>query len=61
MKPFSEYFKASEDIEYDPEELKMGIDIEGEHTTNNELAEIIAKHHLAEDPKYYTKLKSLGL
>lgn len=62
MKSFEKFFKdVNENIEYDPKELKMGIKVEQEHTTNKSIAEIIAKHHLAEDPKYYTKLKTLKL
>jgi hypothetical protein len=48
-------------IEYDPEELATGIKVEHEHTNNAKIAEIIAKQHLAEDPKYYSKLKTLNL
>lgn len=46
-------------IDYDPTQLKMGIEIEKEHTTNPKLAEKIAKQHLEEDPQYYTKLKKM--
>ena len=46
-------------IQYDPEELKLGIDVELEHTNYKAIATIIARHHLAEDPHYYTKLKKL--
>ena len=62
MKSFKEYFKEVDDsVYYDPKELKMGIKVEHEHTTDSAIAEIIAKHHLAEDPEYYTKLKTLNL
>lgn len=58
MESFEKYFKrVNQNIDYDPTQLKIGIGIEGEHTTNPKIAEIIAKHHLAEDPEYYTKLK----
>lgn len=40
-------------------QLKMGIKIEGEHTTNKEEAEGIALQHLAEKPDYYSKLKKV--
>ena len=40
-------------------QLKMGIKVEGEHTTNKEEAEGIALQHLAEKPDYYTKLKKV--
>jgi 2'-5' RNA ligase len=42
-------------------ELKMGIEVEKEHTDDVALATKIAMDHLKEDPKYYTKLKSAGL
>lgn len=45
----------------DPEQLKIGITVEQEHTTDLALAEKIARDHLAEDPEYYTKLKKAGL
>jgi hypothetical protein len=62
MKSFEKFFKDVNDtISYDPKQLKMGIKVEQEHTTNKKIAEIIAKHHLSEDPKYYTKLKTLKL
>ena len=48
---------SEEDV--DPEELKMGIEIEKEHTDDLEIAKTIALQHLAEDPKYYTKLKKM--
>ncbi len=44
-----------------PKELKIGIEVEMEHTDSQAKARVIALQHLAEDPKYYTKLKSLGL
>ena len=60
MDNFKRFFKkVNSDIDYDPEQLKLGIEVEKEHTTNSELAEIIAKHHLAEDSEYYTKLKKM--
>ena len=42
---------------FDPNELKMGIEIEMEHTDDPKVAEKIAKEHLAEHPKYYSTLK----
>jgi hypothetical protein len=45
----------------DPKELQMGIEVEMEHTDSKKEAKVIALQHLAEDPKYYTKLKSLNL
>lgn len=42
-------------------EFKKGVTIELEHTTNKKIAGEIAIDHLFEDPKYYTKLRSLHL
>lgn len=42
-------------------ELKKGIKIEMEHTTDKKTAAKIALDHMYEDPKYYTKLASLNL
>lgn len=50
---------VNKNIDYDPEQLKMGIEIEKEHTDDIQMAETIAKQHLEEDPKYYTKLKKM--
>lgn len=62
MESFKKFFKrVNNDIDYDPTQLKMGISVEHEHTNNPKIAEIIAKQHLAEDPVYYTKLKTLDL
>lgn len=49
------------DNEVDPKELKMGIKVELEHTGDPDIAKEIALDHLAEDPKYYSKLKLHGL
>lgn len=49
----------SPDSEFDPNELKMGIEIEKEHTDNEEIAKEIAKDHLSELPDYYTRLKKM--
>ena len=40
-------------------QLKMGIKVEKEHTTNKEEAEGIALQHLAEKPDYYSRLKKM--
>lgn len=45
----------------DPQQLKMGIKIEKEHTNSAREALEIALDHLAEDPQYYTKLKQANL
>jgi len=44
------------DSEFDSDELALGIKTEMEHTDNKEEATSIAKDHLLEDSKYYTKL-----
>lgn len=61
MKTFEKYFKEVEDLDYDPKELKLGIKVEHEHTKNSKIAEIIAKHHLSCNPKYYSELKKSGI
>jgi len=42
---------------FDPQQIKMGIEVEHEHTDNDALAQQIAKDHLSEIPDYYTRLK----
>lgn len=51
----------SSDDSFDPEELKMGIKHEMEHTNDEEIATEIAKDHLSEDPRYYSKLSSCNI
>jgi len=46
---------------FDPKELEMGIEVEKEHFPQIKVRRKIAMDHLKEDPKYYTKLKSLKL
>ena len=43
----------------DPEELKMGVKVEYEHTTNPVISERIALDHLAECANYYTRLAKM--
>lgn len=43
----------------DPDELKLGIEIEMEHTSNPVMAKRIALDHLSEIPDYYTRLKAM--
>ena len=52
---------APEVEDYDPNQLAVGTEVEKEHTNYEDAAQKIAKHHLAEDPKYYTKLIDSGL
>jgi hypothetical protein len=42
--------------DFDPEQVKMGIKIELEHTDDPKLAREIALDHLSEIPDYYTRL-----
>lgn len=47
----------SKPTDFDPEQLRMGIEVEMEHTASRKVAREIAMDHLKEDPRYYTKLK----
>ena len=47
------------DEDFDQDQLAMGIEIEKEHTDNEDIAKAIAKDHLSEMPDYYTKLKQM--
>lgn len=47
--------------EVDPDELKMGMEDETEHTNDPDLAKKIALHHLKKHGDYYSKLSSAGL
>jgi len=47
------------DEEFDSGQLAMGIEVEKEHTDNEDIAKAIAKDHLSEMPDYYTKLKQM--
>ena len=58
LKNIGEY-DFSPDSEFDSEQLTLGIAVEKEHTKSNLIAKLIAKDHLKEDPKYYSKLKKL--
>lgn len=40
-------------------QLEMGMEVEMEHTSDEDMAREIAMDHLAEDPEYYTKLKDI--
>ena len=56
-----EVMEPADSSKVDQKELKMGIKVEMEHTDDPKKAEKIALQHLAEDPKYYTKLTAAGL
>jgi hypothetical protein len=48
-----------QDEDYDPEQLRMGIEVEKEHTDDEEIAKRIAKDHLDEFKDYYTRLEKM--
>ncbi len=45
----------------DIEQIKKGVEVEMEHTSDKKVALKIALDHLKEDPKYYDKLMAAGL
>ena len=47
------------DSEFDPKELKMGIEVEQEHSDIIEIRKSITKDHLAECSTYYTRLNKM--
>jgi hypothetical protein len=49
------------DSDYDPEQLKIGIEVESEHTDDPEVAAFIARDHLDERKDYYKIVKKAGL
>jgi hypothetical protein len=51
--------KGFEEKDADPKELKMGIEVEKEHTPDADVAKRIALDHLAELKDYYTRLKKM--
>ena len=53
--------KSAMNAKIDDDELDAGIKVELEHGPDREQAEKIARDHLREDPKYYSKLKSCGM
>lgn len=68
---YKDYFKresvigkiknSPKDLNIDSSELRAGEKDEMEHTEDPKLASIISKHHLKDDPHYYSKLKNAGL
>jgi hypothetical protein len=56
---FNESKRNNKVITIDPNELKMGIKVEMEHTDDPVMAERISKDHLAEISDYYTRLKKM--
>lgn len=51
--------KHKVDVEFIKKQLKLGKEVEKEHTKDIDLATDIALHHLDEIPDYYTKLKKV--
>jgi hypothetical protein len=51
--------KHNVDESHIKDQLKMGTNVEKEHTDDKSKAEEIAKDHLVEDANYYTKLKKM--
>jgi hypothetical protein len=47
------------DEDYDQGQLAQGVEVEQEHTQDMDEAKKIAKDHLDEDPRYYTKLNQM--
>lgn len=51
--------KGRNPSDLDPDELKLGIEVELEHTDDKTVARKIALDHLTEHPLYYTALKAM--
>lgn len=49
------------DSHYDSDELAMGIEDEMEHTNDKRTAKNIAKDHLSEIPKYYSRMRKMKM
>jgi len=49
------------DALFNRRQLSIGIKTEMEHTYSRSVAKKIAKAHLHENPRYYTKLRKAGL
>ena len=47
--------RITKSCKFSPKELRLGVPIEMEHTTSKRVATRIAKAHLCEFPKYYSK------
>lgn len=62
MKSFKNFFikkylrPVDDTIDYNPEQLAKGIEVEMEHTPYKAIAEVIAKQQIAEDPTMYLDL-----
>ena len=47
------------DSKFNKKQLKLGIDVEKEHSDDPEISKRIAKDHLSELPDYYTRLNKM--
>lgn len=45
--------------DFDQRQLKIGMRVEREHTSDPKIAMEIAMDHLSEDPNYYKKLRKM--
>jgi hypothetical protein len=48
-------------VAFPKDELKRGIKHELEHTKSRRIASEVARDHLVENPRYYSKLKAAGI
>ena len=44
---------------FNKKQLRMGVNVETEHTNDRKVAKMIAKAHLTEFPDYYTHLNKM--
>lgn len=51
--------KGFTELDANPKELTMGINVEQEHTPDTDVAKRIALDHLSEMSDYYTRLKEM--
>ena len=50
---------GKKDSDFTPDQVAMGLKVEMEHTKDEAIAKEIVRDHLTEDPKYYSKLKTI--
>lgn len=48
-----------DETDFDPKQLQKGMEVEMEHTSDEQMAKEIAMDHLTEDPLYYQKLEKM--
>ena len=49
------------ELDVDPRELEIGMEVEAEHTDDSVKAKEIALDHLSQNPKYYSDLLAYGM